>query len=467
MLLVGKKASVNGSVLSAHNDDLQGNHASLYEILERKTHTRESFKGIKSDRSMPLTEETQRCLILKTWRGYGEGDAVAINENMVSIAGGVDLGVDRNQKAAELDPLIDGGVSGEARYRALQSSKSARECVCQLGEMYSKYGVSYPSGVGVADADECWYMEAGGGSSWAAIRVPDDSCLIQGNGYRIREVDPSDKKNYICSEGLLDFSRASGLWDPSKGEFDFSRIFGGHMATKPDTQYLNTRRVWAAVMKLSPSSEWAPDLDRFPLFIKPDDKLTPMHMMSILRDSFDNTEFEINPDMKLRNEERPIAVPSCVHTDVIELRGWLPAAIGGVIWGGIGSPNLTTYIPYYFGIDRIAAPFATGGPEYDECSAFWKYRALSSLVLLNYREYIKEVQNSLSFFEKKTMEDVTRVENKLLEGYEDEQAIKVLSDFTSDRSKKSLELIREIYGSLQTRVAKEMHLIFSRQGLEW
>ena len=189
--------------------------------------------------------------------------------------------------------------------------------------------------------------------------------------------------------------------------------------------------------------------------------------MSILRDSFDNTEFEINPDMKLRNEERPIAVPSCVHTDVIELRGWLPAAIGGVIWGGIGSPNLTTYIPYYFGIDRIAAPFATGGPEYDECSAFWKYRALSSLVLLNYREYIKEVQNSLSFFEKKTMEDVTRVENKLLEGYEDEQAIKVLSDFTSDRSKKSLELIREIYGSLQTRVAKEMHLIFSRQGLEW
>ena len=66
----------------------------------------------------------------------------------------------------------------------------ARQCVEYLGNMYTEYGVSYPSGVGIADSREIWYMEQGGGRTWAAVRVPDDCCLVAANGYRIGEIDP-------------------------------------------------------------------------------------------------------------------------------------------------------------------------------------------------------------------------------------------------------------------------------------
>jgi dipeptidase len=467
MILAGRKVSRDGSVLSGHNDDLQGNNASLYEILDHKVHTEESIHKVSKASSRPLTKETQRCLILKTWRGFQEGDAVAINEHQVAIAGGVDLGVDRNTKAAEADPLVKNGVSGEARYIALQSARSARECVELLGKMYSDFGVSYPSGVGISDPNESWYMESGGGRSWAAVKVPDECCLVQGNGYRIREIDPSDKNTFVCSRNLLDFARDSGLWDPSKEQFEFCKAFGGYLSKRPDTQYLNTRRVWAAVKKLSPKEKWDPNIERFPLFVRPEEKLTPRDIMSILRDTYDNTEFKVNPDIRLRNEERPIAVPSCVHTDVIQLRGWLPADLGGVMWGGIGSPNLTTYIPFHFGTKKIAYSFAVGGPEYDDYSAFWQYRALSSLVLLNYGEYINTVQNELQFFEKTTCESFEEIENEIRQNKFGIDDCDLLTDFSVSRSDKSLKLVKELYGALLTRIAKEMHLIFSCNGLEW
>ena len=295
MILAGKKATKDGAMFCAHNNDLQGQHASLYELLPGRKHPAGSEIKVSENIVIPQVDETYACRILKVWRGYMEGDAVAVNEHQVAVAGGVDLGVDRNDRAEAADPLNPKGISGAARYIALQRSKTARECIEWIGRFYNEYGISYTCGIGVTDTRESWYIEAGGGSCWVAVRIPDDSYMAQANGYRIAEFDPEDHENVICSPNLMGSLREKGLWDPAKGAFHFAQTFGGKMLEKPETAFFNSRRVWGAIRRFNPSMKFDPLSHEYPLFIKPEKEISLQSLMEALRDRFEDTEYDAFP----------------------------------------------------------------------------------------------------------------------------------------------------------------------------
>ncbi|MEA1896446.1 MAG: C69 family dipeptidase, partial [Bacteroidota bacterium] len=166
--MAGKECSVSGEVLLAHNNELSGVEASMLKLVSGT----EKINLLPGNKSLDL--QAYKMLILQTNKGFAEGDAVAVNERGVAIAGGLSLKADRNSKVKLLDPLLKNGLGGGVRYLALQHSKTARECIQLMGELYTEFGIKYPSGVGVADSNEIWYMETGGGKSWAAIRIPND-----------------------------------------------------------------------------------------------------------------------------------------------------------------------------------------------------------------------------------------------------------------------------------------------------
>ena len=207
MILAGKNTTTDGSVLLAHNNDLSGKEASLIEKYPRRRYKKNEYLQFPSGLRIPQVDETCEWMVLRIYSGFAEGDAVAINEFQVAIAGGLALGDDRNDNAVTADPLIKHGLTGGVRYIALQRSKTARECVEIIGSLYTKYGVTYPSGVGIADPDEIWYLESGGGRCWAAVRIPEDKVWVQANGYRIGEIDFKDKENFITSPGLKNFAK--------------------------------------------------------------------------------------------------------------------------------------------------------------------------------------------------------------------------------------------------------------------
>lgn len=469
MLLAGKNATYNGSMLSGHNNDLQGHHAAQFELLKRAKHLENDFIKLPSGLEIPLPEETQKCLILKTWRGYAEGDAVAVNEYQVAIAGGVDLGYDRNQTAKKLDPLIPNGVSGAVRYIALQQSRTAKECVEKIGSYYSTYGISYPCGVGVVDTNEAWYIEVGGGKNWIAVRVPDDCYLTQANSYRISEVDVEDKSNVICSPGLIDFLVSNDIWTSSRGKFNFAKTFGGAMQKNADFRYFNSRRIWGCLRKLSPSMNFDPDAIDFPMFVRPDKKLTPESLMDVLRDSYDDTIYYLFSDDGTILPERSICVPSCVHSDVIELRGWLPPDIGAVIWGALASPGTSPYIPYYFGTTDIFTPYAIGGPTYDNVSAFWKLRSLSNLAMFKYKDIAPIIQKRWAMFEENINKTKLTMETVAIEKYKEDPltACNLLSNYSNCFASESYGISQELESEVQTYIAQHVHLIFSKPGLDW
>ena len=60
---------------------------------------------------------------------------------------------------------------------------------------------------------------------WAAVRVPDDSFVVEGNSFRI--ADFSRKiPIYLCDPDLIPFAIKHGLWDRIRKPFNVSRAYG-------------------------------------------------------------------------------------------------------------------------------------------------------------------------------------------------------------------------------------------------
>ncbi len=450
MILVGKDATTDGSVLLAHNNDLSGTEVSLVEKHPRREHALGETVVFPTGLEIPESPMTFEWLVLRIAVGFDEGDAVAINEHQVAIAGGVALGRDRLKRAEKADPLVTGGLTGGVRYIALQRSKTARECVEMVGRWYTRYGVTYPSGFGVADPDEIWYIESGGGRSWAAVRIPDDCYWIQANGYRIGVIDPSDTLNVITSPGLLDFCKTQRLWNPEEGPFSFKTAFGGKYNSTPGKVRYNTRRVWRGMDILSPSLDLDPDADEFPMTARPDLPVSIETLAGILRDHYEGTPFDGYPADGHGSGERLICSPTCVHTDVIQLRRSLPADIGAVMWVGLSRPDAAIYVPFYFGIDEVPERY---GCADEACgSAFKSFERLSNLVLANYSLGSSKVIRGREHLEAGAFSLQSTIDESASELYEKDPSLAraFLSTYVGGLCAESLDLAARLIRELET-----------------
>ena len=406
MLLVGKKASMDGTVLLGHNNDLTGEEPSIVVKYPAQDHLPYDSVRFPSGLALPQVLHTLEWMALQIAEGFKEGDAVAINEYGVCIAGGVALKADRNSRAAKADPLIKNGLTGGIRYIALQRSKTARECVRLLGSMYNRYGVTYPSGVGIADSSEIWYVESGGGYSWAAVRVPDSCYWVQANGYRIGPVDPNDTMNCYCSPDLKEFCFSNELWN-GESEFSFAKAFGGGRLERNEKPYYDSRRIWQALQLITPSLELAPNQNEIPLYLVPDQKISLPDCFALLRNRYENTPFGNQVDDTGINGERPIGSWSTVHTDVIQLHPGKPVDYGTVLWAGIGPPMTCFYSPIFFGIDSVPNSYQRTTQTNSGLSAFEVFHNLA-VEAKTHPQVLAHIKKEQTAFEN---EMINRVDN--------------------------------------------------------
>lgn len=469
MLIGGKNVFENGTMLGGHNDDLNGYEAASLEIYPHMIHESGASIQLPTGPVIPQPGETARCILLKTFRGNLAGDTIAINEHNVCLMGGENLLIDRNDRAAEADPLVEHGVAGGVRFVALTQSKTARECVERIGRYYTEYGNRFPCAVGVFDTEEAWYIEGGGGSAWLAVRVPDDCYLIQSNGYRINEIDWDDTENVLYSEGLREFVISKGLWNPEEGPFNWARTFGRKFLEEPSTYYYNSRRVWSAIHLLSPSSELGPDQEEYPTFMKPDQLITKEMVMQLLRDYNGNNNFCAFSEDGIDSNVRPIGVPHCIHSAVAELHRDVPVEVGGVLWSCLGSPLTAPYLPHHYGITEIAPAFEEGSDSYSDTSAFWQFRMLTNLVMNDFYKYSPIVTEAWNSLEKKAIAMQSVVEKEAVDCWEDkpERAKELLTAFADNMDYEALKLVERLEGRLHREIAGNLYKHFAKGKLEW
>lgn len=469
MIIGGKNAFERGTMLGGHNDDLNGYEAASLEIYPHKRNENGESVKLPTGPVIPKTGETARCILLKTFRGNLAGDTIAINEHNVCLMGGENLLMDRNDRAAQADPLVENGVAGGIRFIALTQSRTARECVERIGRYYTEYGNKFPCAVGVFDTEEAWYIEGGGGSTWLAVRVPDDCYLVQSNGYRINEVDWDDTENMMCSPGLKEFVIEKGLWNPEEGPFHWARAYGRKFLEEPGTYYYNSRRIWSAIHLLSPSAGLNTDLVEYPTFMKADEPITREKIMELLRDYNRNNHFSAFVESGVENEVRPIGVPHCIHSAVAELHKDIPVELGGVLWSCLGSPLTGPYLPHHYGITEIVPAFEEGSDEYSERSAFWQFRMLTNLVMNDFCQYAPIVNEAWKKLEKKAfaMQEIVEQKAAACFGEDPQHSAELLTAFAGTMDYEALKTAEELGGVLHRKMAGNLYKYFAKGNLEW
>ena len=179
-LIVGKKASADGSVMCTYNCDGFGFSGSLSYTPGGR-------------------HEPGELIAIHGWGPPHEGQYVKqveytynvvglMNEKQVNI---VETTFDGRLELVNRDGLLD---YFSLMRLALQRSSTAREAIKCMAELVAEYGYnSSGETLTVCDPNEAWIMEIIGkgsgrkGAVWVALRIPDDCICAHANLSRIRK----------------------------------------------------------------------------------------------------------------------------------------------------------------------------------------------------------------------------------------------------------------------------------------
>jgi len=371
-------------------------------------------------------------------------------------------------------------------YLALQRAKTAREAIRVMTRLVDEYGYrSTGESFSIADPEEVWIMEmigpgeGGKGAIWVALKVPDGYMSCYANKARIGEFPMDDPENCLYSENVVSFAVERGYYDPASGEpFRFADAYCP--ATLENLRYCSGR-VWSIMRRAAPSAEFSPDRYRgvegagpYPLWIKPDEKLSLEDVMALMRDHFDGTPYDMtrgvdagpfgNPnrwrpidwsvDSVQYAWERPISTQQTGFSIVAQCRSWLPDGIGGVLWYGVDDTYTTCYMPLYCSIDSLPPSFTRGSlQEFSWDSAWWIFNLVANYACLKYSYMAPEILAVQEELESKFIRLQPAVEQTALELAEKDSALmkRYLTDYSVGQAEMVAERWQELAGHLITR----------------
>jgi dipeptidase len=425
-VIVGKKATRDGSVILAHNEDLANYCAHHYEHRPHVKHGEgkvvTTFWGAK----IPQIAETYAYTATKIFdKSYVPGDITSgINEHQVAVANNMSY---RRDAPTEL-PTQGRIIWTELTQFALERSKTAREAVRIIGDLVHTYRLGGDSGAmfAVTDTNEGWWVEVTLEGQWVAQRVPDDSVGVRANIFRIGAVDFKDPGNFMYSDDLVDYAKKMG-WHDGSGAFNFARVYAA--PEKLDDPY-NTRRQWRAEELLK----------------KQIPSVTPRDMISVLRDHYEGTPYDLTNGYRKgsphNTDERTLCSINTEVSVVCQSRSWLPAEIGAVCWRAMATPCTSAFTPWYFGSREVPSAFQTGTNHYTWKSAYWTFRNLSRFADVRYETVIGKTHKELEAFEKQEFEAQATMEKEALtlHNRDKESAQRFLSKYSNDMALQSMRM---------------------------
>lgn len=399
-ILVGKKASHDGSTLIARNDD-GGFEAKRIMVHPAKSEPY-TYKTVISHLSVELPGNALRYTdcpnVTKT---NGVWPACGINEANVAMTAtetitsnprvvGADPYVRYQPKKGRSSKEVPGGIGEEDLVTlVLPYIRSAREGVLRTGALLEQYGTYEPNGMAFADAEEIWWLETIGGHHWIAKRVPDDRVVIMPNQFGLDQFDFDDaygaKKENLCSGDLKEFVQANHLaLDMGEG-FNPRLAFGSHS----DSDHIyNTPRAWYMARYFLPRSfrwdgdnaDFTPQSNDIPWSFVPERKVTVEDVRYLLGSYYQGTPYDpYDKNSSLKGKYRTIGVPNSDVCGIMQIRGDLPEAIRGVEWLSMGGSGFTACFPVYANVTQFPKYISGTTDTVSTDNMYWHSRLIAAL----------------------------------------------------------------------------------------
>lgn len=450
-ILVGKNATVDGSVFLAHNEDDNGKQLVDWYKVPGVKHKKGEKVKLKTGAEIDQVEETYSYLWLEM-PGMSFSDSY-MNEWGVTV---VSDGCSSRENEGE---IIDGGIGYMLRRIMIERAKTAREAIIIAGEIIQKTGyASSGRTYCIADPNESWMMAVVKGKHWVAQRIPNDHVAIIPNYYTIGEIDLNDAENFFYSPDIVDYAIKKGWYDPSSGkEFNFRKAYAHQSGLN---NLGNLGRHWAGINLLS--KKRFKINDEFPFSFRPKMKISSQDLMKVLENHFEGSVLQMTPDNNRGNPHKNSITCICPAINqygfVAQLRSNMPPEIGCVMWLAPRRPCIQPFIPWYLGITQIPDIYTRGDYQnafeqhfetdkdiyqVSKTHAFWKYVKYSHEVDKNYGKLIGEINNKKSEIQKELFNRQVKFEEDVLKIYKDNpvKARKMLTDYTTSYAKKALTLM--------------------------
>jgi dipeptidase len=339
-IVVGKKASVDGCVIMAHNEDDGPPQIVNHHKVPRKTHS--------SGETVRLRNGGQLAQVRQTWAYiWSEMPGMLFSDSYLN-EWGVCVASDNCPSREDKPQITDGGIGYMLRQLVAQRAKTAREGVLLAGKLVERFGyIDSGRTYIICDPDEGWLFCVVNGKHWMAKRVSDNEIAMVANTYTIRRIDLSDKSSFLASNDIITYAVLRGWYNPKKdGQFDFAAVYSNPNSA---SNYSNFGRHWsgfnyvvAKAIKIGP---------KLPFSVVPKRKVRVADIMQILRHDYKGTVIEASsPNRSPQESGTPICNDGTQTSFVAQLRKDKPLDIGLVYWMCLSSPRTSFYIPYHFGI---------------------------------------------------------------------------------------------------------------------
>ena len=467
--IVGKKASVDGSVMCSYSADDYGMFQNLCHYPAAKHAKGEMRKIFDWDSNKYYGEIPEAA---ETYSVIGN-----INEWQVTIA---ETTYGGREEMVDSTGIMD---YGSLIYVALQRSKTAREAIKVMTTLANTYG--YNSGgetFTICDPNEAWIMEMMGkgagskGAVWVALRIPDDAVCAHANQSRIGKFNMKDKKNVMYAKDVVSFARSKGWFQGKDADFSWKMAYA-----KPDFsgRRFCDARAWAMLnhfYDMSPYLDWAlgknPDAQDMPLWVVPNKKVSVKDVENVMRDHYEGTPLSVadgsdigggiwempyrptplmyKVDGKQYFNERPVSTQQSGFVFVSQMRSWLPREIGGVFWFANDDANMAAFTPVYCSMTERPECYNTPGADalhFSKKNAYWVCNMTSNMVYPRYSlmfPTLKEVRDSLdnSYFAAQA-----GVEKKAQELYAQnpQAAVKYLNDYSVEKAQQMLARWNQLF----------------------
>lgn len=439
VIMVGKNASVDGSVMTTHTCDCglcdwtfrcvpaadypAGSTRKIYHIDQFGTLPPDS--GLKWERYKDNFTGLEVPQVAHTF-GYIHGAFGYMNDMQVAIG---ESTIGCNKKMENPTPSAKFDIT-MLTLIAMERAKTAREAIKVMGEMGEKYGYGFTDTgemLAVADPNEVWIFEimpvgplwtpesGKPGAVWCAQRVPEDHVSVCPNESRIGEIDLKNGDYFMASPNVISFAIDQKFYDPKSGKpFSWKRAYSPQEVSAVSSNGSRVR-LWRFFDLVAPSQKFSPETPNMdlPFSIKPEKKLSVYDVMTMTRDKCEGTVFDparglqggpfVNPNFlpygfelegQRYNTSRVIGVNRAEYVTVTQCRGWLPNPVGGIVWLAFGAQDTSCFMPFYSGVTEIPRSFEVGDHwVFSRDSARWAFdyvdfhtQALYSLAIQDVRE---------------------------------------------------------------------------------